>query len=46
MYLTKEREETLKDVITKIEPDLFKKVVSLTVEDFEYLASKGIFNTH
>jgi len=45
MYLTKEREETLKDVITKIEPDLFKKVVSLTVEDFEYLASKGIFNT-
>ena len=45
MYLTKYREETLKDVITQLEPDLFKKVVSLTVEDFEYLTSKGIFNT-
>ena len=39
------REETLKDVITQLEPGLFQKVVSLSVEDFEYLTSKGIFNT-
>ena len=45
MYLTEYREETLRDVITKLEPSLFKKVVSLTVEDFEYLTRKGIFNT-
>jgi len=44
MYLTDYREETLKDVITQLEPGLFKKVVSLSVEDFEYLTSKGIFN--
>ena len=45
MYLTEHREETLKDVITKLEPALFKKVVSLSVEDFEYLISKNIFKT-
>ena len=43
LYLSKFREETLKDVITKLEPKLFKKVVSLTVNDFEYLTSTGIF---
>jgi len=44
MYLTDFREHTLKDVITKLEPDLFKKVTGLTVEDFELLVSIGVFN--
>ena len=44
MYLTDYREETLKDVITQIEPDLFKRVTSLSVKDFEKLLSLGLFN--
>lgn len=45
MYLTDYREQTLKDVITKIEPGLFKKVTGLEVEDFELLVSIGVFNS-
>lgn len=45
MYLTDYRENTLKDVITKIEPDLFKAVTGLTVEDFNLLVSLNIFNS-
>ena len=44
MYLTDYREETLKDVITKIEPRLFKKVTGLNITDFELLVSLGLFN--
>ncbi|MFC1780321.1 GIY-YIG nuclease family protein [Patescibacteria group bacterium] len=44
MYLTDYREKTLRDVITKLEPVLFKKVTGLTVEDFEVLMSLNIFN--
>ncbi len=44
MYLTDYREQTLKDVITKIEPGLFKKVSGLEVKDFETLVSLGVFN--
>jgi len=44
MYLTDYREHTLRDVITKIEPDLFKTVTGLTVDDFELLVSLGVFN--
>ncbi|WP_345752103.1 GIY-YIG nuclease family protein [Microbacterium rhizophilus] len=44
MYLTDYREHTLKDVITKIEPDLFKAVTGLDVSDFEMLVSLGVFN--
>ena len=47
MYLTDYRENTLQDVITKLEPGLFKKVTGLTVEDFNLLVSIGVFNaTH
>jgi dethiobiotin synthetase len=47
MYLTDYRENTLRDVITKIEPDLFKSVTGLTVKDFNLLVSLGVFNaTH
>ncbi|MET3769361.1 hypothetical protein ABIB15_002057 [Marisediminicola sp. UYEF4] len=44
MYLTDYRENTLKDVITKLEPGLFKAVTGLTVEDFDLLVSLGVFN--
>jgi hypothetical protein len=47
MYLTDFRENTLHDVITKLEPDLFKSVTGLTVKDFDLLVSLGVFNaTH
>jgi len=44
MYLTDYRERTLKDVITQLEPGLFKKVTGLDVSDFELLVSLGVFN--
>ena len=44
MYLTDDREQTLKDVITQLEPDLFLRVTGLTIPDFELLVSIGIFN--
>jgi len=45
MYLTDYRERSLKDVITQLEPGLFKKVTALNVEDFELLVSLGVFNS-
>lgn len=45
MYLTDYRERSLKDVITQLEPGLFKKVTGLTVRDFELLVSLGVFNS-
>lgn len=45
MYLTDYREQTLQDVISKIEPDLFKQVTGLTVGDFHLLVNLGIFNS-
>jgi hypothetical protein len=45
MYLTDYRERSLKDVITKLEPGLFKKVTGLTVRDFELLVGLGLFNS-
>ena len=44
MYLTDYREQTLKDVITQIEPELFKKVTGLSVKDFDILCSIGLFD--
>ncbi len=44
MYLTDYREQTLKEVITKLEPGLFKKVTGLEIYDFELLVSLGLFN--
>lgn len=46
MYLTDFRERTLKDIITKLEPALFKKVTGLKVDDFELLVSLGVFNSN
>lgn len=45
MYLTDFRENTLKDVITKIEPELFKVVTGLKVGDFNLLVTLKVFNT-
>ena len=45
MYLTDYRERTLKDIITQLEPGLFKKVTGLIVKDFELLVSLGVFNS-
>ncbi len=44
MYLTDFREYSLKDVITQLEPGLFKRVTGLNVKDFELLCSLGVFN--
>ncbi len=45
MYLTDFRENTLQDVITKLEPDLFLAVTGLTVKDFHLLVQLKVFNT-
>ena len=45
MYLTDFRENTLQDVITKLEPDLFLAVTGLTVKDFHLLVRLRVFNT-
>lgn len=45
MYLTDFRENTVQDVITKVEPDLFLTVTGLTVSDFHLLVKLKVFNT-
>lgn len=44
MYLTDYREKSLKDVITQLEPGLFKKVTGLDVKDFTLLCELNVFN--
>lgn len=45
MYLTDFRENTLHDVITKLEPELFKLVTGLNIDDFHLLVQLRVFNT-
>ena len=45
MYLTDYRERALRDVISQLEPGLFKKVTGLDIKDFELLVSLGVFNS-
>jgi hypothetical protein len=45
MYLTDYRERCLRDVITQLEPGLFKKVTGLAIKDFELLVSLNVFNS-
>ena len=45
MYLTDYREYCLKDVISQLEPELFRKVTGLTLKDFELLVSLNVFNS-
>ena len=44
MYLTDFREEALKDVITKLEPDLFYKVTGIEVGMFKILCDIGVLS--
>ena len=44
MYLTDFREYSLMDVITQLEPELFRKVTGLTLDDFRLLVNIGVFN--
>lgn len=44
MYLTDYREYCLEDVITQLEPRLFRKVTGLEVADFSLLCSLNVFN--
>jgi hypothetical protein len=44
MYLTDDREKTIYDIITQVEPDLFEKVTSLSLKDFGRLVNAGAFN--
>ena len=45
MYLTDYRERSLKDIILQLEPNLFKKVTGISVNDFEILLSLNVFNS-
>lgn len=45
MYLTDYREYCLKDVISQLEPELFRKVTGLTLKNFELLVSLNVFNS-
>jgi hypothetical protein len=44
MYLTDDREKTVLDIIRQVEPDLFSKVTTLSLKDFERLVNAGAFN--
>lgn len=44
MYLTDYRERSLIDVITQLEPGLFKRVTGINQQDFELLLSLNVFN--
>lgn len=46
MYLTDYRERSLKDIITQLEPELFKRVTGLDEKDFDLLCSIGVFNAN
>lgn len=44
MYLTADREKTVLDIITQVEPVLFEKVTTLSLKDFQRLVNAGAFN--
>ncbi len=44
MYLTFDRERTVQEVIRQVEPELFEKVTTLSLKDFERLVNAGAFN--
>lgn len=44
MYLTDYREETLQDIIIKLEPELFERVTGVTNDDFKLLVEIGLFD--
>ncbi len=44
MYLTDDRERTIRDIIEQLEPQLFEKVTGLTITAFKQLVDAGAFN--
>jgi len=44
MYLTDDREKTVLDIITQVETQLFEKITTLSLKDFERLVNAGAFN--
>ncbi len=44
MYLTDDREKTVRDIILQVEPDLFQAVTGLTLKDFEQMVDARVFN--
>lgn len=44
MYLSDYRERSLKDVVSQLEPGLFRAVTGLDVKDFELLVGLNVFN--
>ena len=38
-------EETLKDIILKLDPKLFKQVTSITTEEFEIMLDANLYNS-
>jgi len=44
MYLTDDREKTIRDIIQQLEPELFEKVTGLTLSDFGKLVDARVFN--
>ena len=44
MYLSDYRERSLKDVVSQLEPGLFRAVTGLNVQDFELLVGLNVFN--
>lgn len=44
MYLTDDREKTIRDIIQQLEPELFEKVTGLTLNDFGKLVDARVFN--
>ena len=44
MYLTDEREQTLRDIVREISPELFRRVTGITIKEFEMLNRIGLFN--
>lgn len=44
MYLTDDREKTVYDIITQVEPKLFEMVTTLSLKDFDRLVDAGVFN--
>lgn len=44
MYLTDDRENSLTDIITQLEPEFFQRITGLKVSDFDLLVRLEVFN--
>jgi hypothetical protein len=44
MYLTDDREKNVYEIITQVEPELFEKITTLSLKDFQRLVDARVFN--